>query len=80
MSENERVKTGLIYCTSDRTVSDGACPYSKNCDDCDGIQVLKKDALLAIIRLEAEVKTLKAERAMRLNPNGAANRDMEEKK
>lgn len=62
MNENEKVKTGLLYCASSKDAPAGACPYGKSCEDCDGIQRLKAEALTAIIRTEAGLEVIRDNR------------------
>jgi len=62
MTDNEKVKTGLIYCASNKDAPEGACPYGKSCEDCDGIQLLKAEALAAIIRTEAGLEVMQDNR------------------
>lgn len=76
MTENEKVKTGLIYCASSKNAPDGACPYGKSCEECDGIQSMKAEALAAIIRLEAEAKRLKADNTQLQVAFDAMSRDV----
>lgn len=76
MNENEKVKTGLLYCASSKDAPAGACPYGKNCEECDGIQRLKAEALAAIIRLEAEAKRLKADNTQLQVAFDAMSRDV----
>lgn len=54
VEELQKVKEGLKYCSRNEIAPDGACPYGKNCEECDsdGIQVLKADALKCIEQLE----------------------------
>lgn len=61
MKTDEEIKLGLELCCQDGNVSNGKCPYGRDCEECDsdGIQRLKADALALINRLEEENMCLK---------------------
>ena len=56
MKTDAEIKLGLELCCQDENVSNGRCPYGRDCEECDGdgIQRLKADALALIERLEEE--------------------------
>lgn len=49
----EKIRLGLMCCGLDR-VNSCNCPYGDNCDDCENMQKLKRDALAYIEELEVE--------------------------
>lgn len=59
MKTDDEIKLGLEFCCQDGNVSNGKCPYGRDCEECDGIQRLKADALALINRLEEENMCMK---------------------
>ncbi len=61
MKTDDEIKLGLELCCQDGNVSNGKCPYGRDCEECDsdGIQQLKADALALINQLEEEIMCMR---------------------
>ena len=61
MKTDAEIMRALELCTKDECAPDNACPYAKNCEECESLQELKNDAIALIGRVKAEISLSKEE-------------------